>query len=1267
MFFIQPFEVSAQKTQQISRGDFRFTLAADWKEKSNPNGDAWTFWTQKSGSSEIVMIGFHLNGQAYNSEKERLLYLEKLRNEIRKAHPNGFKVETVTLAGVETERWSYQDNSSGFVLVPFNNDKVYMITVVDTTPNVGFPPQAATVLSSLQLAGTPYAEKKKSGGALGALDKIAKGAEKLNKAVDKVLGADSSSSQAAPSSAQAQTRSSSVSGDFGVVEVMRANLQTNSDPPKQPAQSDALWDCSSLPTAQLPKNAAPVALTKTLNFDALNLLEYSAAITAAKEALRVIEGPMSRNDSERFEVKWAAYYAYPTREVVDYLNRVNPLLVEFIAARAGYNVAAQNFYKATMEAGFHLRLDKAFDALLAEENARIAQKTMDAYQTKMAEIVKAIQGLGEPPNPLEIHKKRQKRFEDEIAKLGKTKKVEPVAKKSPTRNYAVFASVTANVERLENDKETVYSFTSSEGFATGSFDFATPHSRIHTQSSVRFDPPNRLVPLTDLTLKEKEVPLNVAVNFSYDLSKSNFTAVEQRDWLGNRGATFQILVGMDKGFFATANASQASETKRINFLEVLSIASQYSGKDERRFTISVSTQGGKATYSYVYKVLQLNDAQANELAAKAQAEEERLKSQQKAGISQGQAQIEAAKQKADSIAYALETKRYFQERYNRDWQEYQQTTDAKRKQELSFRMMSSDANLHAADDMKTYLDTGQFVRTRTLYDDYDFKRMNEIGRQEAWRVAEPERIMKSTMAQIALLPEAQRKELLDLVKTQIDTKTILQRDLSRYRSVNTVVAGRVRSYWEGERSNQEAYASTMRKLEIAAQVTEFGAGVVVLGVGSAAFAEMGATAATLWAADTLLGASYGGATGYVQGGWDEATKRSLQWAGTVGFTASAAMDGFAETGTVKGAAAYGAGALLIGKALEGAGTYVAGWYKGKPSGKAEFNTAEFDKLMTRAVDTVRKFEKAEKALAEAVVKGTKGSKLADLEKEVSKQTAAINANWFAKFFLKHETTSKVGEAFDKRIQQVYTSMMPEVIERLTKKGYDPAILKFAPLRNPSSIGTVSMDLDMALLREIEDRLLSGELLLLRNGQSVSLRTLQDDAQKALSEAYKSRTGFTAEQSLMNMTTAAHLESFTKKLIPEKGKSVDWNQVGTFDRQRAFEVLQAKVTLDLPATGKLIEACRAMNKEMTERFFPDLKNKIAAAKKSRNTKLASSLEESLHYWESLQKKFKTIGKEQMNPQEIWYAYQEIQQETGKDVFEIAQTLGAFWEGLSKFAK
>lgn len=73
----------------------------------------------------------------------------------------------------------------------------------------------------------------------------------------------------------------------------------------------------------------------------LTIAQYDGAVSMAMEGMRLVYGDMTEEEEAKFEAKWRPLFGHPSEEVIAYFNKLNPLLLEFIAVRTALNDAAE--------------------------------------------------------------------------------------------------------------------------------------------------------------------------------------------------------------------------------------------------------------------------------------------------------------------------------------------------------------------------------------------------------------------------------------------------------------------------------------------------------------------------------------------------------------------------------------------------------------------------------------------------------------------------------------------------------------------------------------------------------------------------------------------------------------------------------------------------------------------------------------------------------------------------------------------------------------
>ncbi|MCX7965594.1 MAG: hypothetical protein N2596_03095 [Syntrophorhabdaceae bacterium] len=188
---------------------------------------------------------------------------------------------------------------------------------------------------------------------------------------------------------------------------------------------------------------SPYVIKEPLNINNLTINQYNGAVSAAMEAMLILMGELSSDEKKRFDEQWAPLFDFPTDESIDYLNKLNPYLSEFLSLRAAIATAADEFDSAWEEAVLAASYG-------SEEGVRealaIAEKQKDmltTLQARMSEIVKTIQSLGNPPDVKEA-KTRARRTHKEAVKIAK-KVMKKEAKTEPKR--VVSSIVTASIKK----------------------------------------------------------------------------------------------------------------------------------------------------------------------------------------------------------------------------------------------------------------------------------------------------------------------------------------------------------------------------------------------------------------------------------------------------------------------------------------------------------------------------------------------------------------------------------------------------------------------------------------------------------------------------------------------------------------------------------------------------------------------------------------------------------------------------------------------------
>jgi Flp pilus assembly protein TadD len=156
----------------------------------------------------------------------------------------------------------------------------------------------------------------------------------------------------------------------------------------------------------------PVA---ALDIAALSQQAYAGAVSAGKEGLKIVLAPATAEENDRYDGLWAPAYLFPCAEVVDYLNRLNPPLAQFLGLRAAAAYTKSCYDRALADAlmAAALKADEAADEAMTEVQAQANR--LSQLQQALLKVSNAIRALGNPPDPTALMGKARKRVDDATA------------------------------------------------------------------------------------------------------------------------------------------------------------------------------------------------------------------------------------------------------------------------------------------------------------------------------------------------------------------------------------------------------------------------------------------------------------------------------------------------------------------------------------------------------------------------------------------------------------------------------------------------------------------------------------------------------------------------------------------------------------------------------------------------------------------------------------------------------------------------------------
>ncbi len=200
-----------------------------------------------------------------------------------------------------------------------------------------------------------------------------------------------------------------------------------------------------------PPGSPSLSMPASLDIDLVSGTQYAGEVAAAKEAMSALQGPLSDADQKDFEKKWAPFFNFPAPETADYFKKLNPLLQEYLHLRASVpgitTEMSAAWQEAVMLAGY--RNEAAVREALGE--ARVQEQLLQGVNGRMAEIMRQVQALGDPPDAREAKARVRKHHDDALALVKKVLPAFTISPASQSHAPGTACSFSPQVNKLPED------------------------------------------------------------------------------------------------------------------------------------------------------------------------------------------------------------------------------------------------------------------------------------------------------------------------------------------------------------------------------------------------------------------------------------------------------------------------------------------------------------------------------------------------------------------------------------------------------------------------------------------------------------------------------------------------------------------------------------------------------------------------------------------------------------------------------------------------
>jgi hypothetical protein len=187
--------------------------------------------------------------------------------------------------------------------------------------------------------------------------------------------------------------------------------------PEEPellVQKDKTSTGSASASVGIPGETIPAAKPLPfLDIKTITASQWDGAVAGAMEGMRLVYGPMNEAEEAEFMNAWAPLRQTPFREAVDYLNKFNPLLGEFLVYRTAVVQTSQLLEEAVRNAGYAAEFDDPGGVRNYMDLASRYQALLLSRQKRLDQVARALTDLGNPPDGRELMTRRQSRYKKE--------------------------------------------------------------------------------------------------------------------------------------------------------------------------------------------------------------------------------------------------------------------------------------------------------------------------------------------------------------------------------------------------------------------------------------------------------------------------------------------------------------------------------------------------------------------------------------------------------------------------------------------------------------------------------------------------------------------------------------------------------------------------------------------------------------------------------------------------------------------------------------
>lgn len=595
------------------------------------------------------------------------------------------------------------------------------------------------------------------------------------------------------------------------------------------------------PAALPPMKSAPF-----LDINALTPTQWDGAVAAAMEGMRMVYGPMSEAEEESFRKTWGVLRQFPSQEAVDYLNKFNPLLGEFLSLRGAVAEAGARLEEAMEQIAWAAEAD---DPALAMEGVTLARQhrnTILSCQKRLDEVVAELVALGNPPDGKTLMTEGQQQYKG--AKDFLRALVEQPGPEGEWVGYITYPKgfVVLDGEIIKSQPSHFLIYAGTEpgeyhGIALDTGDYDEKEYKfvegldleeIGILSGIQGDTLNHSYTDEDgdtwIVYAQRytggaypdfpEVSQQVFEEARVKNDREKAERLENAGKTGDAEETLKEVIGAgighslsDWGIQEALAHYRTREAFHAAAVKWLAMAGEMADSEEGRLRQFDALVAGGAPQQVAKAPIPKQPSQAEK-----QEEEKPAEAQEPAAaigpddtplhIVDDQPAEERRVIDQEAIEFHSANVAIIQSNMDKDIEEIAKETNPDRRHDLEMRVLNAKANLQSEQDRIETLKTGVIVHTRSEWDDFARSQFIQNIAADQRKMEKVDRAMKKALSMADTLPYDKAEKVREIVSKGFSPEVMTATDTAKASEVIKDVYAVTTEHWEGEKKKADADA-----------------------------------------------------------------------------------------------------------------------------------------------------------------------------------------------------------------------------------------------------------------------------------------------------------------------------------------------------------------------------------------------------------------------------------------------------------------------------